>query len=223
MSDARPPARWIPSTARVGGTGVTPHQKHLLKTYLSTITCDPATIASAVAPVHLEIGFGAGEFMVAEAQARRDVLYIGCESYIRGVGRALSAIEKADVNNIRLWTKDARELLPQLPEACLDHVNLLFPDPWPKVRHHKRRIVSMAFLDLLARVMKPDGTLLMATDIPHYAAWMLERTLAHEAFHWQAESIADIRTKPQGWVTTRYQQKAIEEGRDTAYLQVQRR
>jgi tRNA (guanine-N7-)-methyltransferase len=212
--------RWVPSTSRTGHTGVTSHQKQLLKTLLPSLLVDPTRFGSLMdgRPIFCEIGFGAGEFMVAYAQAHPEALYIGCEQYARGVGRALSAIERENVNNIQLWNRDARLLLEQLPKGYLDRVHLLFPDPWPKSRHHKRRIVSPEFLDLLARVMKPGATLLMATDIDHYAAWMLERVLAHEAFEWQVESIEDIRREPKDWVQTRYQEKAIKDGRETAYI-----
>lgn len=174
-------------------------------------------------PVWLEIGFGRGEHLAAQARAHPDVHFIGAEPFLNGVAGLLQEIELHRIENIRIFDEDVRRLLPALPDRSLDRVFLLFPDPWPKVRHHKRRFVSQGNLDELARVLKPGGLLLFATDHADYAAWTLRHVLAHPQFEWTAEKAADWRDPPAGWVETRYQAKARAEGRAPTFLLFRRR
>lgn len=166
----------------------------------------------------LEIGFGAGEHLAARASSEPNTGFIGCEPYINGTGTLLRKIEADNLENVRLYPGDARQLMDTLPDACITHTYILFPDPWPKARHHKRRLIQMEFLDALARVIKPSGTLLFASDHADYVSWSLERMLAHPLFSWTVRSKSDWQMPPEGWVCTKYQKKAEAEGRGATFL-----
>jgi tRNA (guanine-N7-)-methyltransferase len=157
----------------------------------------------------LEIGFGGGEHLVAQAATHPDRRYIGVEPFLNGVASCLRHIEESGVTNIRLHHGDARDVIARLPDACLDLVYILFPDPWPKTRHHKRRLIQPEFLDQLARVMKPGAELRFATDWANYAAWTLEHFTRDARFTWLAERPEDWRKSWPGHVTTRYEQKKL--------------
>lgn len=157
----------------------------------------------------LEIGYGAGEHLFHQATRHPDCGFIGCEPFLNGIGSLLAMIQESPVENIRIWQEDARILLEKLPNQCLDRVFILFPDPWPKIRHQKRRLVKKDLLDALARVMKPGALLRIATDHHDYANWMLAHLMPHHAFEWNASKASDWQTAPEDWVTTRYQQKAL--------------
>ena len=159
--------------------------------------------------VWLEVGFGGGEHLLEQARANPRIGLIGAEPYEAGVAKLLSKIEDTDASNIRIHEGDARDVVEVLPDASLGRVFILFPDPWPKTRHHKRRFVQMEMLDALARVMKPGAELRLASDDAGYIAWTLERVLAHPGFAWTAERAADWKTRPQGWPQTRYEAKAL--------------
>ncbi len=159
--------------------------------------------------VVLEIGFGGGEHLVAQAIAQPDQRFIGVEPFINGVASCLRHIEESGAQNIRLHQGDARDVIARLPDASLDLCYILFPDPWPKARHHKRRLIQPAFLGELARAMKPGAELRFATDWANYAAWTLEHVLRDARFIWLAESASDWRTAWPGHVQTRYEQKQL--------------
>jgi tRNA (guanine-N7-)-methyltransferase len=131
----------------------------------------------------LEIGFGGGEHLAARAAAHRDVGFLGAEPFLNGVSMLLQAVQRDALSNVRIWPEDARLLLDALPDASLSRIYLLFPDPWPKRRHEKRRFLQSAMLDIFARVLKPGGELRFASDHPGLMGWMLERATAHAAFH----------------------------------------
>ena len=164
----------------------------------------------------LEVGFGSGEHLVWQAEQNPAVGLIGCEPYINGVAKCLAQIERAGVANIRLFTDDARLLIAALPDRSLGRVFVLFPDPWPKTRHHKRRFVQTETLDQLARVMKAGAELRLATDDPSYLPWMVEHAGRHPAFEWLAERPEDWRKRPADWPQTSYEQKNV--GRPPARL-----
>lgn len=170
----------------------------------------------------LEIGFGAGEHLAAQAKHNLDTLYIGCEPYINGVAKLLTEIDQHKLTNICLHTRDARELLEALPEAIFDEIFILFPDPWPKVRHNKRRLVNQQTLSMLSRVHKKGGRLLVATDHVDYSAWILEHLLAHPDYEWTAREKADWQAPPKDWTITKYQRKTTEQGRDPMFFECQR-
>ena len=170
---------------------------------------DPMALKPDAAEVWLEIGFGGGEHMAAQAQAHPDVLILGAEPFLNGVASAIGHIEQHSLTNVRLAQADARDLLARLPDECLERVFILFPDPWPKARHNKRRLVQEPVLNEIVRVLKPDGRLRFATDWADYAAWTLERALKTPGLTWTAHSADDWRRPPQDHVTTRYESKRL--------------
>lgn len=172
--------------------------------------------------VWLEVGFGAGEHLVWQAEQHPNVGLIGCEPYINGVAKCLAHIERTGVSNIRLFTDDARFVMQALPPRSLSRAFVLFPDPWPKTRHHKRRFVQRSNLDVLARLMKQGAELRLATDDPSYLPWMVEHACRHDDFEWLAEGPADWRTRPADWPGTRYEQKMLA-GHKPVFLRLRRR
>jgi len=157
----------------------------------------------------LEIGFGGGEHLAEQAARRPEVLLIGAEPFVNGVASAVRHLHDRDLANVRLHQGDARELVAALPEDSVDRVFILFPDPWPKTRHHKRRLIQPEVIAELARVLRPGGRLRFATDWRDYAAWTLERMLNHPAFRWTAETARDWREPPADHVATRYEEKRL--------------
>ena len=189
----------------------------------STGPLDPDSLfATPKRSFWLEIGFGGGEHLAAQAQAHPDVGFIGCEVYVDGVASLLRHVDHLGLGNVRLHDGDAREVLDRLPDGSLERAYLLFPDPWPKVRHHKRRFVAKPVLDALARVLANDGLLIFASDHTEYARWTLERVTGHADFRWLAASPADWR-RPVDWVETRYEAKALAAGGRCTYLLFARR
>jgi tRNA (guanine-N7-)-methyltransferase len=203
------------------GPKLSAHQAGLVETLLPHLkvhlreNADPAEyFGGDVDDVWLEIGFGAGEHLLWQARHHPNVGVIGAEPYESGVAKLLSKLHDLEnrddlLRRIRIHTGDAREVIETLPEASLGRVVLLFPDPWPKKRHHKRRFVQMETLDALARALKDDAELRFASDDPGYVAWTLERVTAHEAFTWLAQRPADWLSRPEDWPPTRYEQKAL--------------
>jgi tRNA (guanine-N7-)-methyltransferase len=175
------------------------------------------------AAVWLEIGFGGGEHLADQAERHPEIGFVGSEVFENGVARLVGEIARRGLDNVHIFADDARLLLDRLPPASLGRVFILFPDPWPKLRHHKRRLVAAATLDRLAIVMKPGAELRLATDDPGYLVWMLEQVTAHPAFVWLARVPADWRERPADWPRTRYEEKARAAGRRPAFLRFVRR
>ncbi len=176
---------------------------------------DPGTLFTwPVEFIWLEIGFGSGEHLAAQAAAHPDTGFIGCEVYVNGIAALLARIERDGIANIRIFPEDARLLLPALPDACLGRVFLLFPDPWPKKRHAERRFVGEANLDQLARSMRPGAELRIATDDAVYKSWLVERMAARPDFRDVTENAS---ARPADWPGTRYEAKALREGREPIY------
>ena len=178
--------------------------------------------APPVTDIWLEVGFGGGEHLLWQAKHNPSVGLIGCEPFQDGVVKVLSAIEEDQLTNIRLLADDARPLLRRLPEGSIGRAFILFPDPWPKARHHKRRLVSAATLDELARVMRSGAELRIATDDGDYARWMLRAVVGQRNFCWTATGPADWRQRPPDWPPTRYEQKAQKAGRRCYYFRFHR-
>ena len=179
---------------------------------------DIATLFGRKATTHLEIGFGYGEHLAGRALANPDINFIGCEPFINGVGKLLEDIDQHNITNIRIYTDDTRLLLKHLPDHSLQQVYILFPDPWRKPRHYKRRIVNPETLDMLARLQPSRAGLLLATDHENYKAWMLEQMLAHPSYEWTAEQASDWNNEPEGWIKTRYQEKTAKQGRKPLFI-----
>jgi tRNA (guanine-N7-)-methyltransferase len=172
-------------------------------------------------PVWLEVGFGGGEHMVHQAAENRDVGIIGCEPYINGVAMLLGKIRRAGVDNVAVHPGDARDIFDVLPEASIERAFLLYPDPWPKTRHHRRRFVTEEHLVPLARVLKPGAIFRVATDIEDYVRQTLEQ-VPKFGFEWLGERPSDWREPWDDWISTRYEQKALREGRVPHYLTFRR-
>lgn len=214
------------------GKTVRPVQAAALDRALATLKLDLSVPAprdlrelysSAVDRVRLEIGFGGGEHLHDEAGRFPGTGFIGVEPFVNGMAKLAAVLEREPRSNLRLYDDDATRLLDWLPDASLDGIDLLYPDPWPKKRHWKRRFVSPANLDRFARVMKQDALFRFASDIESYVNWTLLACRAHGAFEWVAAEPGDWRRPYEGWPGTRYEAKAIREGRTPAYLTFRRR
>ena len=224
-SDAPGPARAF--FGRRKGHALKPRQAALFDTLLPKLGLDLARPAPAdlrtlfpvpVDALRLEIGFGGAEHLIAQAQAHPNVGFIGTDAFINGVAKALAAIDAHKLSNVRLYFGDASELLGWLPAGALTRIDLLYPDPWPKRRHWKRRFIQDESLARLARILKNGGELRFATDIADYAVYALARVLRSEDFVWTAERADDWRKPWVGFSRTRYEAKAIREGRTPAYF-----
>ena len=213
-------------------------QRHLVEGLLPRLAIDlppegrvldPRALFDRPLPqLWLEIGFGAGEHLAWQAlrQSERDgpAGIIGAEVYLNGIAKLLRGLEgTAALARTRIYQGDARALMAALPERSLDRVFILFPDPWPKTRHHKRRLIQHTSLARLAALLKDGGELRLATDDPGYLDWRLERLFRQEAFDWMASGPADWRYRPADWPATRYEEKALEAGRRPVYLRFRRR
>lgn len=170
------------------------------------------------ARIILEIGFGGGEHLVHQALSNPQDAYLGVEPFVNSMAKALRAIGKENIENIRMYDEDAVELLDWLPDNSLDRIDLLYPDPWPKRRHWKRRFVNSVNLTRFARVLKPGGKFHFSSDIESYINWTLQHCDRHPAFEWQAHSARDWHAPYDNWIRTRYEAKAVREGRSPCYL-----
>lgn len=229
------------------GPALSARQNELLATLLPKLELkleagrDPKSyFDSPVTEVWLEIGFGAGEHLFWQAEHNPNIGIIGAEPYISGMAKLLSKlsslsptggegrgegeiiVQTPPPNNIRLYSESAHDIIAALPDASLTRVFILFPDPWPKTRHHKRRFIQTESLSDLARVMKTGAELRFATDDAGYMEWALERLTTHPKFAWLARCAADWRTRPDDWPQTRYEAKAIRQGRACTYLRFAR-
>jgi tRNA (guanine-N7-)-methyltransferase len=209
-----------------------PAQQRVMDDLLPRLRVDPpadgpldprATFDRGIREVWLEVGFGAGEHLAWQAAHNPDVGVIGAEHFRDGIARLLRQVETEGLTrNVRVYPGDGRDLLDGLPAASLSRVFVLFPDPWPKRKHRKRRFVQQAQLNQLARVLRDGGELRLATDDPSYQRWMLVELQRHPAFAWTAERAADWRDRPADWPPTRYEQKAVAEGRQPIFLSYRR-
>ncbi|MGD9657954.1 MAG: tRNA (guanosine(46)-N7)-methyltransferase TrmB [Methylocystis sp.] len=204
---------------RSKGKALRKHQAELVAELLPRLSLDLSQPAPSFArETHLEIGFGGGEHLIAAAAANPQTDFIGCEPFINGVAKLLARIEERGLTNIRLHQGDAADALDWLPDDSLSRIYLFYPDPWPKRRHRKRRFIARDNLDRLARVMRTGAELRFATDIDDYAAWTLARLRAHPAFVWRARRAEDWLAPWPGWMRTKYEGKAIADGRHPVYL-----
>jgi tRNA (guanine-N7-)-methyltransferase len=214
------------------GRALRPGQKQLIRELLprvllsspATGRLDPHAFSGAAGPeVWLEIGFGAGEHLLAQAARHTDINFIGCEVFENGIAKMLARLERQQLNNIRVFNADARLLIEAMPVASVDRVFILFPDPWPKRRHAKRRIISRETLDTLAAIMKNGAEIRLATDDRDHLCWVLERITGHPAFEWLARRPSDWRERPPDWPPTRYEEKARAADRVPIFLRLRRR
>ena len=208
------------------GKPLSPTQQRLIDELLPSICVNPSVRVEDAASIFahdpqsiwMEIGFGGGEHMIRQAMANPDVGLIGCEPFINGAVKAMAAIEKEGINNIRLYDEDAAHVLDWLPAASLDRIFLLYPDPWHKKRHWKRRFVSDINLKRFVRVLKPGGIFRFASDIDDYVEWTLEHVAAVPELVEQCKSPRERQIAWPDWKQTRYEAKAFREGRTPHYL-----
>ncbi len=216
----RPPEgpRPIRTFGRIGGRALSARQQGLVDTllpYLSVQDADPGTLDPAVMfdppvkDVWLEIGFGGGEHLTGQAARQPDIGFIGCEPFIEGMAKALGQIEDNGLTNIRLHMDDVRPVIARLAPSSISRVFILFPDPWPKKRQQKRRLIQPDFLDAIAHILKPGGQLRFATDVKSYADEALAHFTEHPSFEWTAISADDWRNPPADHLTTRYETKKL--------------
>jgi tRNA (guanine-N7-)-methyltransferase len=177
----------------------------------------------SVSEIWLEIGFGGGEHLASLAARHPQIGFIGAEPFVNGLAKLLIAIEDQSLANIRIFDGDGRLLLANLQDASIARLFILYPDPWPKRRHEKRRLLDARTIAELHRVMKPGAELRVASDSGDYVGWSLRNVLAHNGFDWLAEGPEDWRRPPLDWYQTRYEAKALGEGRRPIYLRFARR
>jgi len=206
-------------------------QQKLLDEFLPQLKLDvnapaPENLSDAFAhapeKIILEIGFGGGEHLKHQAMSNPDMGFIGVEPFVNSMAKALTAIKENGIANIRLYPEDATELLDWLPENSIDRIDLLYPDPWPKKKHWKRRFVNQKNLTRFARVLKPSGLFHFASDIDTYINWTLNHCDRHASFKWLAQVADDWYLPYENWIQTRYEAKAIRENRVPCYLRFER-
>ncbi len=222
--DTSPHAR-ARTFGRNRGRSLSPTQAALMETLYPTIKITAKTYASLkeYEDVWLEVGFGAAEHLIWQAKANPMVAFLGVEPYLNGAAKAVRAVDTDGLDNIRVLNGDARDLMDTLPNASLGRIFVLFPDPWPKPRHNRRRIINDEFISEVHRILRPGGTFRFASDIIHYVDWSLTRILRHGGFEWPAHSRNDWRNRPDDWPQTRFEAKAIGEGRPCHYFEFIRR
>ena len=213
MSD--PSERPLRTFGRIKGRPLRPGRAALMDDLLPSLALDlsgpldPAALMPGVRDTWVELGFGAGEHLAAQAAAHPEVLLLGAEPFLNGAASALRHVVEASARNVRIHPGDAREVLGALPDASVGRLYVLFPDPWPKTRHHKRRLVNDESIAEFARVLAPGGLVRFATDVSDYAAWTLERFARSPDFTWTAETADDWRAAWPDHVRTRYEQKRL--------------
>jgi len=214
MSDDPPAHAPLRTYGRIKARPIKPRQAQLLDSLAPRIAIpsgplNPRDLKPDAAEIWLEIGFGGGEHMAGQAARRPDLLILGVEPFLNGVASALRHVDEAALDNVRVRQGDAREVLADLAPASLDRIFILFPDPWPKTRHHKRRLVQTDAIDSFAVALKPGGRLRFVTDWSNYADWTLERMLKSPDFRWLARAAVDWRVPPADHLTTRYETKRL--------------
>ena len=168
--------------------------------------------------IHLEIGFGFGDFLFEMARRNPDIGFIGSETHINGIVNLLTKLEKEPLDNIRIFKSDVRLFLEEIKERVFNKIYILFPDPWPKVKHHKRRLIDESFIQILSEKMTSNSELVIATDHDSYKRWILFKTFKTGLFKWHVKSKSDWQNFPDDWIYTKYQKKAEKEGRKSMLL-----
>jgi tRNA (guanine-N7-)-methyltransferase len=196
------------------------HHLQLMEELLPKLRADPADpLAGMGQRRQIEIGFGGGEHLAHQAELHPDISFLGAEPFINGVAKLLALIEGKSLGNIRIHDGDARELLGKLANRSFERIYLLYPDPWPKARHNRRRLVNPETLCQFHRILVPDGLFLFASDIGDYVAWTREHVAAHGGFAEEGDQAMPY----ENWIATRYEAKARREGRHSSYLRFRRK
>jgi len=204
---------------RSKGRPLRPAQQNLMDELYPKVRVDNMPDLSSFKEIWMEIGFGGAEHVLHLARSHPETAIIGAEPFLNGVARAVSGIHEEKLNNLFLHHGDARDVMDSLSDGLLDRLYVLFPDPWPKTRHNKRRIINEAFLEDVCRVLKPGGTLFFASDIMDYVDWTVSRLKKNGRFDFQIKAPSSWRTPYPGWPGTRYEAKAIKAGRPCHYLE----
>ena len=213
------------------GKRLRPGQRDLVENLLPLIEINPtrentfdprACFSLDIDDIWLEIGFGGGEHLAWQAKTYPRIGFVGCEPFLNGVVKLLSRIRSMELENVRLYRDDARLLIARLPANVIGRAFILFPDPWPKLRHHKRRLISEEVLGSLAEALRDEAELRIATDDPSYLEWILWHLQRHPDFEWQASVPNDWRSSPNDWPATRYEKKANAAGRKCTFLTYRR-
>lgn len=213
------------------GKRLRPGQRDLVENLLPLIEINPtrentfdprACFSRDIDDIWLEIGFGGGEHLAWQAKTYPRIGFVGCEPFLNGVVKLLSRIRSMELENVRLYRDDARLLIARLPANVIGRAFILFPDPWPKLRHHKRRLISEEVLGSLAEALRDEAELRIATDDPGYLEWILWHLQRHPDFEWQASVPNDWRSSPNDWPATRYEKKANAAGRKCTFLTYRR-
>jgi tRNA (guanine-N7-)-methyltransferase len=213
--EVKPAGRRYQFYGRRKGHSLRAHHQELMEALLPRLRVDPAAPQLREdRETWLEIGFGGGEHLAHQAALNRHVDFIGAEPFVNGVAKLLAFIEEQGLANIRIHDGDARYLIEALPGASLARIYLLYPDPWPKVRHHKRRLVNRETLQHFHRLLRADGLFIFASDMADYVQWTRDHIAEHGGF----EIVSDSGTAPADWVETRYETKAVKAGRAPRYL-----
>ena len=206
---------------RAKGKPLSPFQNGLVETKLPACAVDilnPLAGLQGFEQISMEVGFGGAEHLLHCAQENPHIGYIGVEPFLNGIAKALAGMERGHVDNIRLHHGDVWQFLENIPDASLDHIDILYPDPWPKKRHYKRRLIQEDLIAEFHRVLKPGARLHFASDIPSYVDWALVRILRHGGFNWPVKTSTDWQTPYKNWPGTRYEAKANREGRTPHYF-----
>ncbi len=213
---------------RAKGKTLSPAQTALMEQVFPKMDISPAVSAGLnplddmTGDIWLEIGFGAAEHLLWQAGRNPDVTVLGVEPFLNGVAKAVKGAQDQGLENLRLYRGDVRDVLTLVPNESFDRIFILFPDPWPKKRHHKRRLIQDEFIADLHRALKPGGELRFGSDIIHYVDWALTRISRHGGFDWSPKRQSDWRMRPDDWPETRYLQKAIREGRSGHFFSFKR-
>lgn len=201
------------------GHALRPHHSQLMEQLLPHLRVDVSDPLAGTGDCRwLEIGFGGGEHLAHQAVLHPDISFLGAEPFVNGIAKLLALVEEQNLQNVRLHDGDARDLLDVLPSSSFERIYLLYPDPWPKARHNKRRFVSAENLSHFHRILKPEGEFLFASDIDDYVDWTREQINAHGGFREEGDAAAPF----ENWVQTRYEAKARREGRGSTYIRLVR-
>ncbi len=206
---------------RAKGKPLSPYQSGLVDTKLAEVSIDtesPLAGLESFDNIRMEIGFGGAEHLLYRATENPNTAFIGVEPFLNGIAKALAGMDRREIKNIRLHHGDVWQFLENLPDNSLSHIDILYPDPWPKARHYKRRLIQEDLISEFHRILKPGKTLHFASDIPSYVDWALLRICRHGGFQWHAQTCADWQTPYPDWPGTRYEAKAHREGRTPHYF-----